>query len=47
MVLRITCNRARATCVNLGRGQVRVAEQHLHGAQIGAVIEQMRRKRVP
>ena len=32
--------------VNLRRGQVRMPEQHLDHAQIGAVIEQMRRERM-
>src|ERR1043166_7070465 len=33
--------------VNLRRRQVRVPEHCLNGAQIGAALEQMRRKRVP
>src|SRR3989344_6447728 len=32
--------------VNLRRGQVRMPEQHLHHAQIGAVVQQVRRKRM-
>jgi hypothetical protein len=33
--------------VNLCRGQITVTQQHLHDAQVGAMIEQMGRKRVP
>src|SRR5882724_1253442 len=33
--------------VNLGRRQITVTQQHLHDAQVSAVIEQMRSKRVP
>ena len=32
--------------VDLGRGQISVAEQHLHDPEIRAVVEQMRRKRM-
>src|SRR5262245_9279375 len=33
-------------CVDLRGGQIGVSEHHLDGAQIGAPLEQMRRKRV-
>src|SRR5882724_8543907 len=33
--------------VNLGRRQITVTQQHLHDAQVGAMIEQMRGERVP
>src|SRR2546423_14152333 len=38
---------ARDVRVDLRRGDVGVAEHHLHGAQIGAMFEQMRGKRMP
>lgn len=38
---------ARDVCVDGGGRNVGMAEQHLHGAQVGAVIEQVRRERVP
>jgi Tfp pilus assembly protein PilN len=33
--------------IYLGRREIRVAEHHLNRAQIGAVLEEMRRERVP
>jgi hypothetical protein len=33
--------------INLCRGDIRVTKQHLHHTQIGTVIQQMGRERVP
>src|SRR6202011_2639457 len=33
--------------IDLCRGQITVTQEHLHDAQVSAVIEQMRGKRVP
>jgi hypothetical protein len=33
--------------VDLGRGNVRVAEHLLDGADVGVILDQMRRKRMP
>jgi hypothetical protein len=33
--------------VQLGRGEVRVPEHLLHGAEVGAALQQVRRERVP
>jgi hypothetical protein len=33
---------ARNVCVDLGRGYIRMTEQHLHNPQVSAMVEQMR-----
>ena len=37
----------RDVSVDLRRGDIRMTKQHLHHAQIGPVIQQMRGERVP
>src|SRR2546430_14577376 len=47
LVIDLLQPRSRNVGVDLRRRDVRVAEHHLDGAQIGAVLEQMRGERMP
>src|SRR2546423_4465655 len=47
LVIDLLQPRSRNVGVDLRRGDVRVAEHHLDGPQIGAVLQQMRGERMP